>query len=80
MNKIYLEIAELSGKFKEMCHGITHNETDIEEAVQELCLYFLSMNPSVLKSIYGKDGRNGLIRYGAVVLKRALTSTRSPFY
>ena len=80
MNKIYLEIAELSEKFKEMCLGMTNNKTDIEEAVQELCLYFMQMNPDTLKSIYEKDGRNGLIRYGAVVLKRALTSTRSPFY
>ena len=27
-----------------------------------------------------KDGENGIKRYGAVVLKRSLTSTRSPFY
>ena len=27
-----------------------------------------------------KDGQEGLIRYGAVVLRRSLTSTRSPFY
>jgi len=80
MNKIYLEIAELSEKFKEMCYGITHNKTDIEDAVQELYIYFLSMNPSVLKNIYEKDGINGIVRYGAVVLKRALTSKRSPFY
>ena len=80
MNKIYVEIAELSEKFREMCYGLTTNETDIEEAVQELCLYFMQMNPDTLKSIYEKDGRNGLIRYGAVVLRRALTSTRSPFY
>ena len=80
MNKIYIAIAELSEKFKEMCYGLTQNETDIEDACQELQLYFLQMNQDTLKSIYEKDGQQGLIRYGAVVLKRALTSKRSPFY
>ena len=37
-------------------------------------------NPETLKSIWKKDGEDGIIRYGAVVLKRALTSPRSPFY
>ena len=38
------------------------------------------MNPDSLKKIYEKDGLEGITRYGAVVLRRALTSTRSPFY
>ena len=80
MNKIYITISELSSKFKEMCFGITTNENEIEDAVQELMLYFLQMNPETLKTIYEKDGKEGLIRYGAVVLRRALTSPRSPFY
>jgi len=80
MNKIYIEIAELTDKFKEMCYGLTTNHTDIENSVQELMMYFLSMNPKVLKDIYTKDGKQGIIRYGAVVLRRALTSPRSPFY
>jgi RNA polymerase sigma factor (sigma-70 family) len=40
----------------------------------------MQMNPETLKSIWEKDGQDGIIRYGAVVLRRALTSTRSPFY
>ncbi len=80
MNKIYIAISELRNKFKEMCFGITNNENEIEDAVQELMLYFLQMNPETLKTIYEKDGEDGIIRYGAVVLRRALTSTRSPFY
>ena len=80
MNKIYIKISELSAKFKEMCYGITQNETEIEDAVQELMLYFMQMNQETLKNIYEKDGEQGIIRYGAVVLKRALTSPRSPFY
>ena len=80
MNKIYSKIADLRSKFKEMCFGITTNENEIDDAVQELMLYFLQMNPKSLKTIYEKDGEDGLIRYGAVVLRRALTSPRSPFY
>tara|TARA_R100000734_G_C3299987_1_gene90757 strand:+ start:155 stop:709 length:555 start_codon:yes stop_codon:yes gene_type:complete len=80
MNKIYYEISKLSDHFKKMCYGLTTNTTDIEDAVQELMVYFLQMNPQTLKKIYDKDGKKGIIGFGAVVLKRALTSTRSPFY
>ena len=80
MTNIYYKISKLSNKFKKMCYGLTDNVTDIENAVQELMLYFLQMNPKTLKDIYEKDGEDGLTRYGAVVLRRSLTSTRSPFY
>ena len=80
MNKIYLEISKLSDKFRMMCYGLTKNKLDIDNAVQELMLYFLQMNPETLKKIYTKDGEKGIISYGAVVLRRALTSKRSPFY
>ena len=80
MNKIYIIISELSDTFKEMCYGITKDKEAIDDAVQELMIYYLQMNPSTLSSIWKKDGKKGLIRYGAVVLKRALTSPRSPFY
>ena len=80
MNKIYLAISKLSEKFREMCYGITKDKEQIDDAVQELYLYFMQMNPETLNSIWEKDGEDGIIRYGAVVLKRALTSPRSPFY
>ena len=80
MNKIYFEISKLSDKFRTMCFGITKDKEDIDNAVQELLLYFMQMNPETLKSIWEKDGQEGIIRYGAVVLRRALTSPRSPFY
>ena len=80
MNKIYLEISKLSDKFRTICYGLTKNKTDIDNAVQELMLYFLQMNPDTLKKIYTKDGIEGITKYGAVVLRRSLTSTRSPFY
>ena len=80
VNKIYLEISKLSDKFRTMCYGLTKNKEDIDNAVQELMLYFLQMNPETLKKIYTNDGEKGIISYGAVVLRRALTSPRSPFY
>ena len=80
MTEIYTEISNLSSKFREMCFGLTQDEEAINDAVQELMLYFLQMNPDTLKGIWEKDGQEGLIRYGAVVLRRSLTSKRSPFY
>ena len=80
MTEIYLAISKLSDKFRTMCYGITKDKEQIDDAVQELYLYFMQMNPDTLKSIWEKDGTEGIIRYGAVVLRRALTSPRSPFY
>ena len=80
MTKIYNEIAKLSDKFRTMAFGITIDENKINNAVQELMLYFLQMNPDTLRSIYDKDGIDGITRYGAVALRRALTSPRSNFY
>tara|TARA_R110000824_G_scaffold6702_1_gene30867 strand:+ start:864 stop:1439 length:576 start_codon:yes stop_codon:yes gene_type:complete len=80
MTDIYLEISKLSDKFRTMCYGITKDKEQIDDAVQELLLYFMQMNPETLSKIWEKDGKDGIIRYGAVVLRRALTSTRSPFY
>jgi len=80
MTEIYLEISKLSEKFRTMAYGITTDKNKIHEAVQELMLYFMQMNPKTLKSIWDKDGVDGITRYGAVALRRALTSTRSNFY
>jgi len=80
MNKIYNEIAKLTEKFRTMAYGLTTDENKINEAVQELMLYFLQANPDVIKKIYDNDGVDGLTRYGAVALRRALTSKRSSFY
>ena len=80
MTEIYLEISKLSEKFRTMCYGITQDKEQVDDAVQEMMVYFMQMNPETLRSIWEKDGQEGIIRYGAVVLKRALTSPRSPFY
>ena len=80
MTEIYLEISKLSDKFRTMAYGLTKDENEVNESVQELMMYFLQMNPETLKAIYDKDGINGVIRYGAVALRRALTSPRSNYY
>ena len=80
MNKIYEEIATLSSKFRKMAYGLTTDKNKIDNAVQELMLYLLQVNPQVIKKIYENDGIDGITRYGAVALRRALTSTRSNFY
>lgn len=80
MNKIYQVVADCRKIFIDMSYSFTLDENEINEAVQELMLYFLQMNPTVLKDIYEKDGQKGLVRYGAVVLRRSFTSPRSPYY
>tara|TARA_R100000908_G_C3720017_1_gene123158 strand:- start:176 stop:757 length:582 start_codon:yes stop_codon:yes gene_type:complete len=80
MTDIYVKISKLTDKFRTMAYGITTDENKVNEAVQELMLYFLQMNPETLTNIYEKDGLEGLIRYGAVALRRSLTSKRSNFY
>jgi len=80
MTEIYLEISKLSDKFRTMAFGLTTDENEVNESVQELMLYFLSMNQETLKAIYDKDGIDGVTRYGAVALRRALTSPRSNYY
>ena len=80
MTEIYQEISKLSDKFRAMANGLTSNENEVNESVQELMLYLLQMNKDVLKAIYDKDGILGVTRYGAVALRRALTSPRSNYY
>ena len=80
MNKICEEISKLTDKFRTMAYGLTSDENEVNESVQELMLYLLSMNKSTLSAIYEKDGIDGVTRYGAVALRRALTSPRSNYY
>ena len=80
MTEIYLEISKLSDKFRTMAFGLTSDENEVNESVQELMLYFLQANPEVIKKIYDKDGILGITRYGAVALRRSLTSPRSNYY
>ena len=63
MTEIYVEISRLTEKFKLVCTSWTKDENEINEAVQELMLYFLSMNPETLKKIWEKDGEVGILKY-----------------
>ncbi|MBB03988.1 MAG: hypothetical protein CML03_00440 [Pseudooceanicola sp.] len=80
MNKIYQAVADCRPTFVKMCYTFTKDVNEIDEVVQECIIYFMQMNPQTLKKIYDKDGQKGLIRYGAVVLRRSFTSVRSPYY
>ena len=80
MNKIYQEVADCRETFIEMSYTFSLDKNEINEVVQELMLYFMQMNPDTLKSIYEKDGKKGILSYGAVVLRRSFTSPRSPYY
>jgi len=80
MNKIYQIIADCRETFIEMSYTFSQDINEIEEIVQELMLYFMQMNTETLKSIYEKDGKKGIISYGAVVLRRSFTSPRSPYF
>ena len=80
MTDIYIEISKLTDKFRTIAYGVCQDGNKINNAVQELMLYFLQMNPDTLKNIYDKDGIEGVTKYGAVALRRFLTSKRSSFY
>ena len=53
MTDIYYKISKLSDKFREMTYGLTKDKNEVDEVVQELMLYFLSMNPTTLKELLG---------------------------
>ena len=80
MIEIYREIAKLSDKFRTMTFGLTNDKNEVDELVQELMIYFMQMNQETLKRIWEKDGEEGIIRYGAVALRRAYTSPRSNYF
>ena len=80
MKKIYKILADLRGHFEKMTYGLTTDKNEVDEVIQEFYLYMLQMNPDTLKGIFEKDGEKGLIRYGAVVIRRSLQSKNSPYY
>jgi DNA-directed RNA polymerase specialized sigma24 family protein len=80
MNDIYNILAKLLPKYKNIASLYTKDKNEIDDSVQELYLYLIQMNVQVLKDIYLRDGEEGLLKYGAVALKRALTSKRSAYY
>lgn len=80
IKKIYIIIGNLRDVFMGISSQYTDSKYQSEDAVQMLMLYFLKMNSETLIDIYKKDGEKGLIRYGAVALRRSFTSPRSEYY
>ena len=80
MTEIYKVIADLRDVFMGIASQYTNQKHESDDAVQILLLYFLKMNPETLKNIYQRDGKKGIIRYGAVALRRSFNSPRSEYY
>jgi RNA polymerase sigma factor (sigma-70 family) len=80
IDKIYKLIADNRNRFVAVAERYTNDKNVIDEVVQEQMLYFMQMNKQTLTDIYDKDGLEGLVKYGAVSIHRAITSSRSTYY
>tara|TARA_R100000697_G_scaffold117313_1_gene138718 strand:+ start:356 stop:943 length:588 start_codon:yes stop_codon:yes gene_type:complete len=80
IDKIYKLIADNRSRFVAVAERYTDDKNVIDEVVQEQMLYFMQMNKQTLTDIYDKDGLEGLVKYGAVAIHRAITSSRSTYY
>lgn len=80
IDKIYKLIADNRNRFVAIASNYTEDKNTIDNVVQEQMLYFMQMNRQTLIDIYEKDGLEGIVKYGAVAIHRALTSTRSRYY
>jgi len=79
-DNIIKEVAIHRERFVLSARRYSSNINEIDNAVQELFLYFYKMNQDTLLRIYDLDGVEGVIRYGCVALRRALTSPRSAYF
>ena len=80
IDKIYKLIADNRQRFVDVASYYTQDKNIIDEVVQEQMLYFMQMNKQTLTDIYEKDGLEGLVKYGAVAIHRAITSSRSTYF
>ena len=80
IDKIYKLIADNRNRFVAVASRYTDDKNVIDEVVQEQMLYFMQMNKETLTDIYDKDGLEGLVKYGAVAIHRAITSSRSNYF
>jgi len=74
------EVAKHRQRFVISAKRYNNNINEIDNAVQELFMYFYKMQEQTLLNIYELDGVEGVIRYGCVALRRALTSPRSAYF
>ena len=75
MSKIADVLIELEIVFKGIAGQYTHCQDRINDSVQMLYEYFLNMNQDTLKSIYEKDGKEGIIKYSALTLDLFVRNT-----
>jgi len=80
IEKIYKLIADNRYRFVAIASKYTEDKNVIDNVVQEQMLYFMQMNQDTLTDIFKKDGLEGIVKYGAVAIHRALTSKRSSYY
>ena len=80
INHIYIVLGKLRHVFMGIASQYTDKKYESDDAVQMMMLYMMKINPETLKQIYQKDGEKGLIKYGAVAIRRSFTSPRSDYY
>ena len=80
MNKIYIELTDNLHKLRQQAFRFTDDKNEVDEVVQEVVLYFLTMNPDTLKKIYTSDGIKGVISYACIMIKRNLTCKNNKYY
>ena len=80
IDKVYKLIADNRNRFVAVASKYTEDQNVIDEVVQEQMLYFMQMYKETLIDIYDKDGLEGIVKYGAVAIHRAVTSPRSNYY
>ena len=80
MNKIYIEITDQIHKLRQQAFRFTDDKNEVDEVVQEVLLYFLTMNPTTLKKIHTTDGIKGVISYACIMIKRNLTCKNNKYY
>jgi|TARA_R110000824_G_C15115280_1_gene667510 RNA polymerase sigma factor (sigma-70 family) len=80
MNKIYIEITDHIPKLRQAAFRFTNDKNEVDEVVQEVLLYFLTMNPATLKKIYDTDKIKGVISYACIMIKRNLTCKNNKYY
>jgi DNA-binding phage protein len=80
MSKVFDALIELEIVFKGIAGQYTHCQDRINDAVQMLYEYFLNMNRETLNNIYERDGKEGLIKYSALTIRRYFTSKKNRYY
>ena len=80
IDKIYKLIADNRDRFVSVASRYTEDKNVIDEVVQEQYIYFTQMNKDTLTDIFERDGLEGIVKYGAVAIHRAVTSIRSNYY